>query len=256
MAKFVVFHNAADDSYINTVENFRGAKATGEVVTAYFKSAAADSGTPGVTGYDAIAMVCTNGEEDRAVEELAAAMTRNASVITIADDVNSVYACQNITSVSSITLSATGNYRNVEAITNASAVTRTLTTAESGKLFTLDMSTVDNNVTITLPLATTAGTAGVYYDFCFLVDSDDDADFILTTGADAVDFYGSIVHGAANSTSRDIDGDASKLTVDGSASQDLEGMRMTVLCDGANWHLTGYNTVAVATASVVLSATA
>ena len=254
--KFVVFHNAADDSYINTVENFRGAKATGEVVTAYFKSAAADSGTPGVTGYDAIAMVCTNGEEDRAVEELASAMTRRGSVITIADDVNSVYACQNITSVSSITLSATGNYRNVEAITNAAAVTRTLTTAESGKLFTLDMSTVDNNVTITLPLATTAGTAGVYFDFCFLVDCDDDADFILTTGADAVDFFGVINRGAANSTSLDVNGDASKLTLDANVGQTIQGMRWTVVCDGANWHLTGYNPTAVGTANITLATAA
>ena len=144
--------------------------------------------------------------------------------------------------------------RPVDAITNASAVTRTLLTAESGTLYTLDMSAVDNNVTITLPAASSS--AGVYYDFCFLVDSDDDADFILTTGADAIDFYGTIDHGAANSTQRDVDGDASKLTIDGSASQDLEGMRITVLCDGANWHLSGYNTVAIGTASVVLSASA
>ena len=144
--------------------------------------------------------------------------------------------------------------RPVDSITNASVVTRTLLAAESGTLYTLDMSAVDNNVTITLPAASSS--AGVYYDFCFLVDSDDDADFILTTGIDAVDFYGTIAHGAANSTARDIDGDASKLTIDGSASQDLEGMRMTVLCDGANWHVTGYNTVAIATASVVLSASA
>ena len=251
--KFLVFHNAADDSYMNTVENFRGAKATGEVVTAYFKSAAADSGTPGVTGYDAIAMVCTNGEEDRAVEELAHAMSRNS---TIADDVNSVYACQNITSVSSITLSATGNYRNVEAITNAAAVTRTLTAAESGKLFTLDMTAVDNNVTLTLPLATTAGTAGVYFDFVYLANCDDDADFILTTGADAVDFFGGIVAGGANSTIQDVDGDASKLTVDGSVAQTTEGLRMTVVCDGANWHLTGYNKTVIGTALIVLATAA
>ena len=45
--KFLVFHNAADDSYINTVENFRGAKATGEVVTAYFKSMTRGSGQEG-----------------------------------------------------------------------------------------------------------------------------------------------------------------------------------------------------------------
>lgn len=144
--------------------------------------------------------------------------------------------------------------RPVEALNNASAVTRTLTTAESGTLYTVDLSAVDNDITITLPTA--ASSAGVYYDFCFLVDSDDDADFILTTGADAVDFYGTIAHGAANSTHRDVDGDASKLTVDGSASQDLEGMRITCLCDGANWHLTGYNTVAIGTASVALSASA
>jgi len=144
--------------------------------------------------------------------------------------------------------------RPVEAINNVAAVTRTLTTVESGTLFTLDMSSVDNNVTITLPAASSS--AGVYFDFCFLVNSDDDADFILTTGVDAVDFYGTIAHGAANSTARDVDGDASKLTIDGSASQDLEGMRITCLCDGANWHLTGYNTVAIATASVVLSASA
>ena len=144
--------------------------------------------------------------------------------------------------------------RPVIALSNASAVTRTLTTAESGTLYTVDLSAVDNNITITLPTA--GNSAGVYYDFCFTVDSDDDADFILTTGADAVDFYGTIAHGAANSTARDIDGDASKLTIDGSASQDLEGMRITCLCDGANWHLTGYNTVAIATASVVLSASA
>ena len=254
--KYVIFHDAADASYTNTVENFRGAYASAQVVTAYFHSAAADSGTPGVAGYDAIAMACTNGEEDRAIEELTNAMSRNGAVQIIADDVNSVYACQNITGVNSITLSATGNYRNVEAITNAAAVTRTLTAAESGKLFTLDMTAVDNNVTLTLPLATTAGTAGVYFDFVYLANCDDDADFILTTGADAVDFFGGIVAGGANSTIQDVDGDASKLTVDGSVAQTTEGLRMTVVCDGANWHLTGYNKTVIGTALIVLATAA
>ena len=36
--------------------------------------------------------------------------------------------------------------RPVEAINNVAAVTRTLTTVESGTLFTLDLSAVDNNV--------------------------------------------------------------------------------------------------------------
>ena len=98
--KFLVFHNAADDSYINSVENFRGAYAATQTVDVYFESPI--SGSMGANAYDKITLACTNGEEDRAVEELAAAMTRNASVITIADDVNSVYACQNITSVTTI----------------------------------------------------------------------------------------------------------------------------------------------------------
>ena len=69
--------------------------------------------------------------------------------------------------------------RPTESITNASAVTRTLHEEESGTLFYLDMSTVDNNVTLTLPEV--SGAKGVFYDFTYTVNSDDDADFILTT---------------------------------------------------------------------------
>ena len=36
--KFVLFHNAADDSYMNTVENFRGAYAATETVDIYFNA--------------------------------------------------------------------------------------------------------------------------------------------------------------------------------------------------------------------------
>jgi hypothetical protein len=141
--------------------------------------------------------------------------------------------------------------RPVEAITNAAAVARTLTTVESGTLFTVNMATADNNVTITLPSAGTS--AGVYYDFCFLVDCDDDADFILKTSAAAEDFYGYQIRGAANSTLLDIPGTASTLTLDANVGQDIEGMRWSVLCDGANWHYSGYNTTAVGTANTTLA---
>ena len=112
----------------------------------------------------------------------------------------------------------------------------------------------DNNVTLTLPTASDA-VAGCSYDFCFTVNCDDDADFILTTGADGTDIYGYIVAGAANSTVDDFDG-LSKITVDGSVSQAIEGLRMTVICDGVNWHLSGYVPVAVGTVVLVESATA
>ena len=148
--KFLVFHNAADDSYINSVENFRGAYAATETVDIYFRSALSDT----ATGYDKITVACTNGEEDRAVEELANAMTKNASVITIADDVNSVYACQNITSVTSITLGSSGNI--VPIVDNAfSSNDLALTNAMSGSMVLLRSN--GGTATITLPSAPIAG---------------------------------------------------------------------------------------------------
>jgi len=151
-----------------------------------------------------------------------------------------------------------GSYQTGEKafqkLTNEVAVARTLTAAESGTLFAVDMSTVDNNVTLTLPTASD-DVAGVSYDFCFTVNCDDDADFIITTGANGTDIYGYIVAGAANSTVDDVDG-LSKLTIDGSVSQAIEGLRMTFICDGTNWHLSGYVPVAIGTTVVVESASA
>ena len=143
--------------------------------------------------------------------------------------------------------------RPVEAITNAAAVTRTLTTVESGTLFTVNMAAVDNNVTITLPSAGTS--AGVYYDFCFLVDSDDDADFIITTGLDATDIFGGIITLGADSKVDKFNAE-SKITIDGSVAQTLEGCQMTFLCDGVNWHLSGHLVTAIGTTHLVESATA
>jgi len=143
--------------------------------------------------------------------------------------------------------------RPVESITNSAAVTRTLTTAESGSLYTVDMSAVDNNVTITLPTA--ASSAGVYYDFCFTVDSDDDADFIVTTGLDATDIFGGIITLGADSKVDKFNAE-SKITIDGSVAQTLEGCQMTFLCDGVNWHLSGHLVTAIGTTHLVESATA
>ena len=143
--------------------------------------------------------------------------------------------------------------RAIQNIDNGAAVTRTLTDAESGTLYLVDMSTVDKNVAITLPTA--SGSEGVWFDFCFTVNCDDDADFSVTTGADGTDIYGYIVCGAANSTVDDVDG-LSKLTIDGSVAQSTEGLRLTFLCDGTNWHLSGYNPTAIGTVLVVEAASA
>lgn len=143
--------------------------------------------------------------------------------------------------------------RPVIALSNASAVTRTLTTAESGTLYTVDLSAVDNDITITLPTA--ANSAGAYYDFCFTVDSDDDADFIVTTGLDATDIYGGIISTAANDDVDAFNG-VSKITVDGSVAQSAEGLRLSFLCDGTNWHLSGQIPTAIATVHLVGGAAA
>ena len=139
MDNYVIFHNAADDSYMNTAANFRGAYASTETVDIYFDSATTSA------GYDKIIVACTNGEEDRAIEQLAAAIGggKAGGYTVIADDVNSVYACDDITSVTSITLAGKAVNSVVESVTGND----TLTAADSGKTFVF----ADAAAVLTLP---------------------------------------------------------------------------------------------------------
>ena len=138
--------------------------------------------------------------------------------------------------------------RRTQNMDNSAALTRTLLDSESGTLFLVDMSTVDNNVTLSLP--TVSGSEGVWYDFCFTVDSDDDADFIIKTQAAGSDIYGGIITLAANSTVDAFAG-ISTITVDGSVAQSTEGLKMSFVCDGTNWHLSGHIMTAVGTVHLV-----
>jgi len=253
---YVVFHADSNNSYMNSTANFKGADVGTTFIDLFFASSAGVT-TNSSTGYDKVRLTVTAAYEEVALEAVAGAMAGNMNPVTvIASDVSgkTSYIHDRITAVASITLATQANTRHVEAITNASAVTRTLTTAESGSLFTVDMSTVDNNVAITLPTAATA-MAGTYYDFCFIVDSDDDADFSITTGADGTDIYGYLVTGGANSTLDDVDG-LSKFTLDASVATTVEGCRVHLLCDGVNWHLSGYLKTAIGTVHLVESASA
>ena len=134
---YVVFHNAVDDSYMNSADSFRGAYATTETVDIYFESATTSA------GYDKIIVACTNGEEDRAIEQLAAAIGGGKGMTVIADDVNSVYACEDITSVTSISLAAKAVNAVIESVTGND----TLTAADSGKTFVF----ADAAAVLTLP---------------------------------------------------------------------------------------------------------
>jgi hypothetical protein len=159
---YVVFHNAADDSYMNTTANFRGAYANTETVDIYFKAAAVGNAGSSA-GYDKIVVACTNGEEDRAVEQLAAVMAGSINPVTIvADDVNTKYACPDITSVTSITMSVMGNIKNVIPATFSTADTGGVdnriiaTNSNSGSVFTVNAGT-DASSTIYLPDAPVTG---------------------------------------------------------------------------------------------------
>ena len=230
--KYVIFHNAADDSYMNTVENFRGAKATGEVVTAYFKSAA--SGGLEGAAYDAITMVCTNGEEDRAIEELGAAMQRIDPVIVIADDVNSVYACQNITSVTSITLAASGNIKTVLPATFTDADTggvdnRIITyNYDSGKLVTVNAAT-DAAATIYLPTSPITG-----WNAKFIANAANGAHSITVTAGGASTAF----HGVTLQAGDTVEHTGTTSAVIAASDFKL-GDWFEVEYDGTKWHITG-----------------
>ena len=240
--KFLVFHNAADDSYINTVENFRGAYATTQTVDVYFKAAAVGNGGDS-TGYDKIVLACTNGEEDRAVEELAAAMTKNASIITIADDVNSVYACQNITSVTSITLGSTGNFTPWVTATFTDADTGgvdnriVVTNAMSGSNILVN-STTDADSTIYLP---SSPVNGARYKFICAVAGEDDT-ITVTAGGASTAFYG--VSLMAGDTVEHT-GTTSMVIADNDWNLG-DWFEVTYNSTISKWHLTGISDIAAA----------
>ena len=68
-ANFVVFHNAADDSYMNTSENFKGADVTSNTeITVYF------AGVNGANTTDSVILNISAGKEIQVMEALAGAM--------------------------------------------------------------------------------------------------------------------------------------------------------------------------------------
>jgi len=240
--KFLVFHNAADDSYINSVENFRGAWANTETVDMYFESPISSTTETG-GAYDKITLACTNGEEDRAVEELAAAMTRNASVITVADDVNSVYACQNITSVTSITLGSTGNFTPWVTATFTTADTGgvdnriVVTNAMSGSNILVN-STTDADSTIYLPASPVNGAR---YKFVCAVAGEDDT-ITVTAGGASTAFYG--VSLMAGDTVEHT-GTTSMVIADNDWNLG-DWFEVTYNSTISKWHLTGISDIAAA----------
>ena len=140
-----------------------------ETIDIYFESPISSTTETG-GAYDKITCAVTDGQEDRAIEQLAGVMAGNMNPVTIiADDVNSVYACQDITGCTTIAKATSGITRNVITLTDD----RTLTTGESGSMIVMNHATK----IITLPTAS----AGLWYDIVLLQDTD--AAFSIVAGS-------------------------------------------------------------------------
>ena len=235
---YVVFHNAADDSYMNTSANFRGCYATAEAVDIYFESPI--SSAVGPSAYDKITLACTNGEEDRAVEQVASAMggAKAGGFVVVADDVNSVYAGQDLLSVTSITQATGGSHLRVKKV----LADTTLVTGDSGSIVLVNPTAT---TAITLPTLATSLSGWN----CKIMITEDVAGTVGGMGQIVnVNFgSGNVVIGQIGSSS-DVAGDFSVANDDfvNFTAAASPGDFIDVFTDGTNWYVSGMCTDAAA----------
>tara|TARA_R100000030_G_scaffold93316_1_gene79362 strand:- start:51 stop:770 length:720 start_codon:yes stop_codon:yes gene_type:complete len=143
---YLVFHTDADDSYMNSSANFRGADVTGNTTLEITFAAANDNAF-----VDTVVLNFTAGKEVQVMEALGAALAGSKNPVTVvADDINSKYIDDNITSCGAIT-TAKGSYKRSESLT----ANKDLAPADSGKTFFLNAAA--GLSAIKLPAAATAG---------------------------------------------------------------------------------------------------
>ena len=231
---YVVFHNDSDDSYMNSTANFRGAEIAANVINVFFKAAAVGDVSAG-DGYDKIVLaVGTAGNEEAALEGLAAALAGAKNRVTIvADDKNGVYCNQNITGVTSITLSATGSYASIKSWTGDT----TLTAADSGKwIYAADATALDLN----LPAA--SGNAGVFFEI-FIQKAQTGDTHIMANAGDY--FEGALLMSVADNTTENMalwvanTAEDDVINLDDDTKGRLAGGYIKLVCDGTKWHVTG-----------------
>ena len=143
---YLVFHTAADDSYMNSSANFRGCDVTGNTTMELSFASA------GSTAFiDTVVLNFTAGKEIQVIEAVGAALAGAKNPVTVvADDINSKYIDDNISSCGAITTS-NGSYRRAESLT----ANKNLGVADSGKIFYMDA--LAGLSAIVLPAAATAG---------------------------------------------------------------------------------------------------
>lgn len=228
MSKILVFHTAADDSYMNTVANFKGADVGAEFIDMYFASSSNHT-----DGYDVVRLTVTNGEEDRALEGLAEAMTGGrSSVLVVASDLagETTYAHDDITGCGAITLASQKQTRIVEDITG----NKSLAHSDSGKIFGLNLAA---GFTVTLPAVADAG-AGWFADF-YVKTVTTSNNYIITekTASDTDVITSQFLEGEVD-TGDDGPFSAGHTTITFQATPSL-GDKVSIFCDGTRFFATG-----------------
>jgi hypothetical protein len=143
---YLVFHTAVDDSYMNSSANFRGCDVTSDTtIEISFASA-------GSTAFvDTVVLNFTAGKEVQVIEAIGSALAGTKNPVTVvADDINSKYVHENITSCGAI-VTSNGSYKRSESLT----ANKNLGVADSGKTFFMDAAA--GLSAIVLPAAATAG---------------------------------------------------------------------------------------------------
>ena len=147
-------------------------------------------------------------------------------VTIIADDKNGVYCDQTITGVTSITLSAMGTFKTVQALTSATGLEK----YDSGKVFMLTQASAHSH---TLPTAADAGAGW-------------NAKFILkTAGGNAVKVIPDATEDTLIGMIPSADGAAAESAESGVdeiiwvASTAAAGDWVEIICDGTNFYAFG-----------------
>ena len=245
---YVVFHSSsADDSYMNSTENFRGADVGATFIDLFFAAAVSGSSLA-TSGYDKVRLTVTAAQEENALEAIVAGLSgaKNPLTVMVDDRADKQIFIHSGVTAATITLATQANTKVVENFlpggdgTGASdnANTKQLTASDSGKTFITEIHT--NTAAYRLPAV--AGNAGTHYTFIISFASDAEAvkDMIISTNANGENIMGAGIDGGAV---HDNVKTTSVITYDSSASGGdssgaSSGDRLSCVCDGTHWYIT------------------
>jgi len=223
---YVVFHTAADDSYMNSATNFRGCDVTGNTTMEISFASA------GSTAFiDTVVLNFTAGKEIEVMEAIGAALAGAKNPVTIvADDVNSTYVNGNITSCGAITTS-NGSLLRTESLT----ANKSLGKADSGKIFFMDAAA--GLSAIVLPAAATAGSG---WNARFIVSTVTTSNNYVITELVASDTNKIVSHMSLLELDSGDDGlHSAAHTIITFEATPAKGDHVNISCDGTFFYATG-----------------